>query len=112
MQQAMPTASRPGSTANWSAGCTAWHSAGRFLANATDASKIALSALVALCRHHGIGLIDCQQNTGHLAFLGGREIPRSEFLLQVEKARNQPAIPWAFDPVYWNELLPTKIPKA
>ena len=71
-----------------------------------------LEALMWLCRHHGIGLIDCQQNTGHLAFLGGREIPRSEFLLQVEKARNQPAIPWAFDPVYWNELLPTTTPKA
>ena len=59
-----------------------------------------------------LGLIDCQQNTGHLAFLGGREIPRAEFLLQVEKARNQPAIPWTFDPVYWNELLPTTTPKA
>lgn len=81
-------------------------------AHATDASKIALSALVALCRHQGIGLIDCQQNTEHLAFLGGREISRSEFLLHVERARNQPAIPWAFDPVYWNALLPTKTPMA
>ncbi len=28
-----------------------------------DASKIALAALAAFCRHHGIALIDCQQNT-------------------------------------------------
>jgi leucyl/phenylalanyl-tRNA--protein transferase len=41
---------------------------------ATDASKIALAALVAFCRAHGIGLIDCQQNTEHLASLGAREI--------------------------------------
>ena len=74
-------------------------------ARATDASKIALSALVALCRHHGIDMIDCQQNTRHLASLGGREIPRAEFLPHVEKARHQPAPPWVFDPVYWNELL-------
>lgn len=44
-------------------------------AHETDASKIALSALVCLCRRHGITLIDCQQNTQHLASLGGREIP-------------------------------------
>jgi leucyl/phenylalanyl-tRNA--protein transferase len=45
----------------------------------TDASKIALAALVAFCRAHGIALIDCQQNTGHLASLGAREIPRPAF---------------------------------
>jgi len=81
-------------------------------AHTTDASKIALAALVALCSHHGIRLIDCQQNTRHLASLGAREIPRAEFLVHVEKARSQPPIPWVFDPVYWDELLPTKTPKA
>ncbi|CAN7463370.1 leucyl/phenylalanyl-tRNA--protein transferase [Acidovorax sp. LjRoot74] len=81
-------------------------------AHATDASKIALSALVALCRHHGVSMIDCQQNTGHLAFLGGREIARTEFLAHVERARNEPPLTWAFDPVYWNALLPTLAPKA
>ena len=71
----------------------------------TDASKTALSALVALCLHHGIEMIDCQQNTHHLASLGGREMPRAAFLTHIEKAQNRPAIDWAFDPVYWNELL-------
>ena len=32
-----------------------------------DASKVALAALVAFCLQHGIGMIDCQQNTQHLA---------------------------------------------
>jgi leucyl/phenylalanyl-tRNA---protein transferase len=45
----------------------------------TDASKIALAALVAFCRSKGITLIDCQQNTGHLASMGAHEVPRSEF---------------------------------
>ncbi len=48
-------------------------------ARRTDASKIALAALVCFCRSHGIDLIDCQQNTGHLASLGAREMPRAEF---------------------------------
>ena len=45
----------------------------------TDASKIALAALVCFCREHGVAMIDCQQRTGHLASLGGRELPRSDF---------------------------------
>lgn len=45
----------------------------------TDASKIALAALVAFCRAHRVGVIDCQQNTGHLASLGAYEVPRGLF---------------------------------
>ena len=69
-------------------------------AHETDASKIALSALVCLCRGHGITLIDCQQNTQHLASLGGREIPQADFLRHVDSARQQPPITWQFEPVY------------
>lgn len=75
-------------------------------ARATDASKIALSALVCLCRREGIPWIDCQQNTAHLASLGARELPRSEFLGLVNRQIGQPAPRWSFAPVYWNELLP------
>jgi len=50
-----------------------------------DASKIALAALVAFARKHQISWIDCQQNTKHLASLGAREIPRSEFLQKSAK---------------------------
>ena len=43
---------------------------------ATDSSKIALAALVCFCRAHGIAMVDCQQNTRHLASLGAAEMPR------------------------------------
>jgi leucyl/phenylalanyl-tRNA--protein transferase len=72
-----------------------------------DASKIALAALVALCRHHGIGLIDCQQNTQHLASLGAREIARADFVEQVARNAARPDVPWRFEPLYWRELLST-----
>jgi leucyl/phenylalanyl-tRNA--protein transferase len=44
-----------------------------------DASKIALVHLVHQLEARGFGLIDCQMRTPHLASLGAREIPRSEF---------------------------------
>lgn len=71
-----------------------------------DASKIALAALVAFCRHEGISVIDCQQNTQHLASLGAREIPRSDFVAAVAQNARKPAPRWHFEPVYWRELLP------
>jgi leucyl/phenylalanyl-tRNA---protein transferase len=74
----------------------------------TDASKIALAALVCFCRHHGIGLIDCQQNTRHLHSLGGREIPRDDFLAHLETNTQEPSPSWTFDVLYWNELLTAK----
>ena len=70
-----------------------------------DASKIALAALVALCRHHAIERIDCQQNTPHLARLGACEVPRAQFTAQVALACQQAPVPWRFDSLYWNELL-------
>ena len=73
-----------------------------------DASKIALAALVAFCRRHGIAMIDCQQNTSHLASLGAREMPRARFLSHVAGARHLPGPLWRFDPVYWSELLPAR----
>lgn len=76
-------------------------------ASSTDASKIALSALVAWSRHHGIHLVDCQQNTRHLASLGAREIPRAAFVEHVAQALQQADPPWKFNPVYWKELLAT-----
>lgn len=72
----------------------------------SDASKIALAALVAICRHHGVASIDCQQNTAHLARLGAHEIPRAQFIEEVALAARRAAIEWHFEPLYWNELLP------
>ena len=46
----------------------------------TDASKIALAALVDWCIAQRIEWIDCQQQTAHLASLGAKPIPRQTFL--------------------------------
>jgi leucyl/phenylalanyl-tRNA--protein transferase len=45
----------------------------------TDASKVALAHLVAIARRAGMPMIDCQQETPHLASLGARPILRVEF---------------------------------
>ena len=74
-------------------------------AHSTDASKIALSALVALCLEHGVALIDCQQNTRHLASLGASEIPRADFLTHIHQARQDAGLVWQFSPLYWTHVL-------
>ena len=74
-------------------------------ARQTDASKIALCALVALCRANNIAAIDCQQNTPHLASLGATELPREEFLRIVPGACNLGAVNWQFTPLYWQLIL-------
>jgi leucyl/phenylalanyl-tRNA--protein transferase len=66
-------------------------------AHRSDASKIALAALVSHLRRHEIEMIDCQQNTSHLASLGGREIPRKRFVAHLQGAVEKPPIPWHFD---------------
>jgi len=49
-------------------------------AKASNASKFGFISLVRRLEEHGYTLIDCQQETRHLASLGGRGIPRSRFL--------------------------------
>ena len=71
----------------------------------TDASKIALSALVALCHAHQVPQIDCQQATAHLSFMGGREIPREQFAQTVRAQAQLPDMRWQFAPLYWDQLL-------
>ena len=75
-------------------------------ARVTDASKIALAGLVAMCRAQGVELVDCQQNTRHLASLGAREIDRTSFLAAVDRRAEDAPMRWHFDSVYWRELLP------
>jgi len=70
-----------------------------------DASKLALAALVALCRHYGVTHIDCQQNTAHLASLGAAEVPRAEFLQLVAQAHARMPIQWNFEPLYWDLVM-------
>ncbi|MBA4261057.1 MAG: leucyl/phenylalanyl-tRNA--protein transferase [Comamonadaceae bacterium] len=71
-----------------------------------NASKIALAALVAFAREHNVPLIDCQQNTAHLASLGGHLIDRETFCRRVRQALLQRSPVWRFQPLYWKNLIP------
>ena len=70
----------------------------------SGASKIALAALVAMCRAQGVIQIDCQQNTAHLASLGARAIARRDFCAHVKLARDQAPPLWEWRPVYWDQI--------
>jgi leucyl/phenylalanyl-tRNA--protein transferase len=72
----------------------------------SDASKIALAALVQILRDAQVRVIDCQQNTRHLASLGAREISRSEFCSILRRERDQAAPRWGdYAGAARNELL-------
>jgi leucyl/phenylalanyl-tRNA--protein transferase len=71
----------------------------------SNASKYALAALVAFCRAKGIDMIDCQQDTPHLASLGAAPIDRTAFQRHVQHAITLPAPVWVFRPVYWQTLM-------
>jgi leucyl/phenylalanyl-tRNA--protein transferase len=53
---------------------------------ATDASKVALVWLVALLRHAGYTLLDCQFITEHLASLGAVTVSRESYLAVLSEA--------------------------
>ncbi|MEO6985497.1 MAG: leucyl/phenylalanyl-tRNA--protein transferase [Paralcaligenes sp.] len=59
-----------------------------------DGSKLALAYLVKFLMRNNVRLIDCQQQTEHLASMGAQPIPRSEFLLYLQTALRQPTPPW------------------
>ena len=61
-------------------------------ARVTDASKIALAYLVEFLRAHEVELIDCQQETNHLASLGARSMTRKDFISHMKAAIARPAI--------------------
>lgn len=50
------------------------------VSRATDASKVAIAALVARLRTGGFTLLDCQFMTAHLASLGAVEIDRADYM--------------------------------
>ena len=72
----------------------------------TDASKVALAALVCFCRAHRMPMIDCQQHTGHLESLGARPLPRAEFEARLGASlQAQPSLEWTYDLRLWQHLL-------
>jgi leucyl/phenylalanyl-tRNA--protein transferase len=72
----------------------------------SDASKIALAALVCFCRAHGLPLIDCQQHTGHLASLGARQWPREQFIRAITPlVADTAGTPlWSYHSALWAHL--------
>jgi len=65
----------------------------------TDASKVALAALVRHVQALSFDLIDCQVTTGHLMRLGAREVPRERYLEELTRSLRGHFRPgrWAFD---------------
>jgi leucyl/phenylalanyl-tRNA--protein transferase len=76
-------------------------------AHRTDASKIALSALVCFCRAHGITAIDCQQQTGHLASMGAQPWSRERFEVHLKSVVDlSPPTDWTYHDDLWSGLTP------
>ncbi|HAT32904.1 MAG TPA: leucyl/phenylalanyl-tRNA--protein transferase [Janthinobacterium sp.] len=61
-------------------------------ARVTDGSKIALAYLVHFLRGQGVAMIDCQQETAHLASLGAAPISRARFLAHLGATIDQEQI--------------------
>lgn len=72
----------------------------------SNASKIALAALVAFCLAHDMPVIDCQQETEHLASMGAMPVHRDAFLDAVAElvAPECQAPIWHFSPELWAHL--------
>ncbi len=68
-------------------------------AHETDASKVALVHLVAKLRDLGVPIVDCQQETAHLAALGARPIPRERFAARLRELihSTEPPAGWRDD---------------
>ncbi len=62
-------------------------------ARATDASKVALVALISKLREWKFVLVDCQIPSAHLTSLGAEEILRSVFLTGLDRALKLPGQP-------------------
>jgi leucyl/phenylalanyl-tRNA---protein transferase len=57
-------------------------------ARKTDASKVAFVSMVEKLKQDGFQLIDCQQQTRHLASFGARPIPRTTFIAHLSEFIN------------------------
>jgi len=65
-----------------------------------DASKVALVCLARQLARWRFAVIDCQMTTPHLASMGARQIPRTDFLALLSDSVREAGIPlpWVFDP--------------
>jgi len=70
----------------------------------TDASKVAFASLIAVLRNIGIRLVDCQQETDHLASLGAKPISRDQFASELD------ALIDSLHPIAWPRGALTELP--
>ena len=70
-------------------------------AHESDASKVALAGLIEVLRRLNMPLIDCQQETAHLASFGARAIPRRAFATHLNELIHSTAPPagWMRGPI-------------
>jgi hypothetical protein len=62
-------------------------------------------AVLAHCRAQGVTLIDCQQNTQHLASLGAHEVSRERFEAHLAVATALPEVAhWSYHRSTWSQL--------
>lgn len=66
----------------------------------TNASKIAMIALARQCERWGIGMIDCQMWTEHLASMGACLLSRADFMRMLRKELKKKTLAgkWTLDP--------------
>ena len=83
-------------------------------ARVTDASKVAFVSLVTQLRRWGFDLVDCQQQTRHLATFGARAIPRTDFLARLARLTRAASrqAPWTLDADLLEELTSTPAPNG
>jgi len=65
----------------------------------SNASKVAMEALIRFALEREFDLVDCQVTSGHLLRLGAKEMPRKIFLGMLEKSMAKPTLggKWSFD---------------
>lgn len=70
----------------------------------TNGSKVCLAAVVQVCQQAGVALIDCQQQTAHLASLGASPIARTAFERHLQQTTDARPIDWPADAFDWAPL--------
>jgi leucyl/phenylalanyl-tRNA---protein transferase len=68
----------------------------------SNGSKVCLAALVHACQHAGVVLIDCQQETSHLASLGASPMARADFEQHLKQTVDADRIQWPTNPLDWS----------
>jgi leucyl/phenylalanyl-tRNA--protein transferase len=67
----------------------------------SDASKVAFKALSDVLGQRGYDFIDCQMRTDHMVGLGAIEVPREQFLYELEQTLQKPSHIGSWKALVW-----------